>query len=271
MNIDYKIIFTDLDGTLLSQKKDISDFTAEQLKKLQRKIPVILVSARMPKSMKYIQSKINGEKNPMICYNGALLVQGDDVISSHTITPDFTNTLYEISSSKGIKLGLYDHDNWFTETVSERIEIEIFNTKAQPTITPLTGVIESYKAKKTGFHKIMCMGSKLQIDELFAQLEHQFADAIQMYRSNDTIIELSPHASSKLSGIETLLEKNFNLSLAEAMAFGDNYNDIEMIKKVGHGVAVANARNEVKQQADAIAEDYKSDGVAKYLKKAFRL
>jgi hydroxymethylpyrimidine pyrophosphatase-like HAD family hydrolase len=55
------------------------------------------------------------------------------------------------------------------------------------------------------------------------------------------------------------------------MAFGDNYNDIDMIAQVGHGVAVANARNEVKQVSNAVTDDYKNDGVAKYLAKVFKL
>ncbi|WP_340199292.1 Cof-type HAD-IIB family hydrolase [Ascidiimonas sp. W6] len=269
--MQYKIVFTDLDGTLLSQKKDISPFTAEQLSRLQEKIPVILVSARMPKSMTYIQTQINGLHHPLICYNGALVIHNEVEILSKTIAPKLTNQLFETTSLLAINLGLYHYNEWYTEKVTERIDKEIFNTKAKPSVTSTKRIIDSFDSQKKGFHKIMCMGTKSQMDELITVLKKDFTAHFQIYRSNDTIIEISPKDTSKLLGIKALLKNRFQISLSDAMAFGDNYNDIEMIKAVGHGVAVANARNEVVKVADAVAEDYKMDGVAKYVKQMFNL
>ena len=53
------------------------------------------------------------------------------------------------------------------------------------------------------------------------------------------------------------------------MAFGDNYNDIEMLKAVGLGVAVANANDEVLKVANKITDTNKNDGVAKILQGLF--
>jgi Cof subfamily protein (haloacid dehalogenase superfamily) len=267
----YKIVFTDLDGTLLSQKKDISSFTVDCLRKLQQKIPVILVSARMPKSMKYIQAEINGKEHPLICYNGALLVQENKIISSETISPELAHQLYENALLYEVNIGLYYHDNWYADSVTDRIEKEIFNTKAKPIFTSLKQVIESHKTAGTGFHKIMCMGTKNKLDSFYNSLRTNFSKSVKIYHSNDTVIEISPENTSKLSGIKVLLKEVFKLPLGQAMAFGDNYNDIDMIAQVGHGVAVANARNEVKQVSNAVTDDYKNDGVAKYLAKVFKL
>lgn len=269
--MQYKVVFTDLDGTLLSQKKDISSYSEELLKRLQKKVPVVLVSARMPKSMKYIQHQINGREQPLICYNGALIIHQNSIISSKTISPEIAGNIYRNALSQQVKLGLYHQDNWYAELATGRIEKEIFNTKTTPELTALEPILEKHQHSNTGFHKIMSMGPKNQLDTFYEWLTVHFSDALQIYRSNDTVIEISPKSASKLMGIKIVLHEIFKVPLSSAIAFGDNYNDIEMIANVGHGVAVANARPEVKQVANAIAADYSQDGVTKYLKQLFNL
>lgn len=53
----FKIIFSDIDGTLLNENRDVSTYTIETVKKLQGKIPFILISSRMPAAMRHLQKK----------------------------------------------------------------------------------------------------------------------------------------------------------------------------------------------------------------------
>ena len=55
----------------------------------------------------------------------------------------------------------------------------------------------------------------------------------------------------------------------DVIAFGDNYNDIEMLKAVGLGVAVSNAKKEVLAIADKVTDSNKNDGVAKMIAALF--
>lgn len=66
-----------------------------------------------------------------------------------------------------------------------------------------------------------------------------------------------------------VLDRWFGSSMSNAMAFGDNYNDIEMIRSVGLGIVVSNARPEVKAVAASLTLDSKEDGVAIALEKYF--
>lgn len=54
--------------------------------------------------------------------------------------------------------------------------------------------------------------------------------------------------------------------MTEIMAFGDHYNDIEMLKGVGIGVAMGNAKNEVKQVADFVTNTNEKNGIYEALK-----
>ncbi len=262
--MNFKILCSDLDGTLLSTKNDVSDFTVSELQRIKDRLRIILVSARMPKSMTYLQTRIGIEVNPIICYNGALVLDKDVEMINITIPIAKTNQLYELCLTLGIKLGLYHKDEWCVSENSERVEKEIFNTKANPTFEPTSATLERWKTNNIGPHKIMLMGTKQTMDTITPALDEYFATEVNCYRSNDTLIEVAPKSVSKLLAIKSLLQDEE--SLADVIAFGDNYNDIEMLKNVGYGVAVGNARDEVKQIAKKVALDYKADGVAHFIK-----
>ena len=54
----FKIIFSDIDGTLLNAERDLSEYTVETIKKLSKiDIPFILISSRMPAAMRHLQKK----------------------------------------------------------------------------------------------------------------------------------------------------------------------------------------------------------------------
>ncbi len=71
---------------------------------------------------------------------------------------------------------------------------------------------------------------------------------------------------SKSEGIKILL-KNFNLNVKDAIAFGDNYNDVDMLELVGLGVAMKNAPQDVQERAKYITDSNDTDGIYKCLKK----
>ncbi|MFT7189446.1 MAG: HAD superfamily hydrolase (TIGR01484 family), partial [Sediminicola sp.] len=124
--------------------------------------------------------------------------------------------------------------------------------------------ITDWKNRHIGAHKIMLMGNKTATDMAFVQLEKQLGQELHIYRSNETLIELSPKSISKLSAIQILLTAGETLE--DVIAFGDNYNDMEMLKHVGYGVAVGNAREELKQIAKSVTLQNTEDGVAYFIK-----
>jgi hydroxymethylpyrimidine pyrophosphatase-like HAD family hydrolase len=74
---------------------------------------------------------------------------------------------------------------------------------------------------------------------------------------------LAPKSVSKLSAIQLLLKDDETIK--DVIAFGDNYNDVEMLKHVGCGVAVANAREEVKAISDYTTLSNTENGVALFI------
>ena len=259
----YKILCSDLDGTLLATKSDVSDFAISEIGRIKDRMRIILVSARMPQSMTYLQRRLGIEHEPLVCYNGAYVLDGASEILSEEIALDFLEEIHDLAEQKDIKLGLYYKTEWYAEENTERIRKEIRYTQATPHFRDTKDTLSDWKKRDVSANKVMMMGSKDTADAIFPELTKAFAGDLHLYRSNDTLIEIAPKSVSKLTAIRKLLKEGE--SLADVIAFGDNYNDLEMLKHCGYGVAVENARDEVKAVADAITLPNYDDGVADFI------
>ena len=243
-----KIIFSDVDGTLLNSERTLSQETINQVNRIKGHIPFVLVSSRMPKQMWYLQELLGTEKEPVVAYNGALVL-GKKIFQGK------------------VHISLYHNDLWYAPAYDDWAKREENNTRTSPEIRSNQEVLTDWKAKNIGAHKLMLMGEVDDIDKMFSYLNTHFSDTLHIYRGKDTYIEVADIKVSKLTGIDILLKEKYHFSREEAMAFGDNYNDMDMIANVGFGIAVANAREELKQKAKDITLHHRENGVAHYLEK----
>lgn len=78
-------------------------------------------------------------------------------------------------------------------------------------------------------------------------------------------MDCTPHGADKKSAV-AFLQEYLGISPEETCTFGDNINDIEMLKNAGYSYAVANAREEVQAAAKAVCPSYLEDGVLQVLK-----
>ena len=87
---------------------------------------------------------------------------------------------------------------------------------------------------------------------------------IEVTRSYPMNIEVMQRGTSKGSALEWLC-RELGVPVADAVAFGDNMNDISMLQAAGTGVAMANAEAAVRAAADAVAAGNDEDGVAAFI------
>ena len=100
--------------------------------------------------------------------------------------------------------------------------------------------------------------------EKMEKLKKHMANDLYMLFSENRIITIHNKQSTKINGIKILAER-YDISLSQIVAFGDDYNDMDMLRSCGIGVAVENALPEVKKAAKEITESNEQDGVAKWL------
>ena len=265
----YQLICSDIDGTLLDKNRELSAFTIQEIQRVLP-IPFVLISSRMPKAIRHLQSQLGNVGTPIIAYNGGLVLHNNQVLHSALIDNAVLETVIQLCEKTTIHLSLYHQDEWFVPAMDFWAKRESENTKVVPIVKSSKSVLSLWKNEGKGAHKIMCMGDEAEIAILYKVLENSFSSEIMCYRSKPTYIEISHSSVSKKTAIEVLLNSCYtNISMENIVAFGDNYNDIEMLKAVGLGVAVANAIEEVLQIADKITDTNKNDGVAKTIQELF--
>jgi Cof subfamily protein (haloacid dehalogenase superfamily) len=267
-----RAICTDIDGTLLDSRRELSAFTISIFRQIRHKRPIILASSRMPRAMRHLQKELGIMDHPLICYNGGYVLKYSsddtfDVIYSADIAWEICVEILGLGSSTSLHLSLYRNDEWYAPKMDEWADREATITKVSPTLMSGEEVLQLWKAANYGAHKIMCMGNANEIKSLEEILRSKFPHDIHVYHSKSTYLEIAPRIISKASALKLLLEKCYGISLEDVMAFGDNYNDIELIQSVGFGIAVNNAREEVKAVANDITDTSVRDGVAHAISK----
>jgi Cof subfamily protein (haloacid dehalogenase superfamily) len=268
-----RAICTDIDGTLLDSRRELSDKTISVIRGLQDRIPVILASSRMPSAMRHLQEQLGIMHHPLICYNGGYVIHFPNGNSSATvydtvrIPSNLGSSIVGLARGTDIHISLYHEDEWIAPQVDQWTDREQRITKVNAKIGDIAGVLKQWQANSLGAHKLMCMGPENEINVMEQQLQASFGSEIHIYRSRPTYLELAPKSISKASALELVLKTHYGLELNDVLAFGDNYNDIDMLQQVGLGIAVSNARDEVKAVAREITIKSTEDGVALAIEK----
>jgi HAD superfamily hydrolase (TIGR01484 family) len=191
------------------------------------------------------------------------------ILDSIQMPLSICTAVLDLANGTNIHVSLFAKNEWYAAAHDQWTEREARITKVSPVIMPMHEVIDKWRSTFSGSHKVMCMGTVAEVDQMYNALNARFSNEVHLYRSKTTYLEIAPKVISKSTALAKIMKERFKSSLFEVMAFGDNYNDVEMIRDVGLGVAVGNAIPDVKAVAKEITLTSKADGVAVTLEKYF--
>ena len=261
--MEVKIVFSDIDGTFLNSDHRVSEKNQQAVKSLiSQNIKFVLVSARMPEAIYPITDNIS-INIPIISYSGGLVLnENQEILYDKRIDLESTqNVLYEISQNySDITVSYYAGRRWFVQDINdERVKREMNITSAIAENADFDELLN----RKISPNKIfimcepkICQKMELELGKIFSNLN--------VVRSSETMLEIMDKSVSKATGIDVLLN-HYGFDVENAIGFGDNYNDIEMLKFVGCGVAMNNAPEDIKKLADDITDSNDNDGIYNYL------
>jgi Cof subfamily protein (haloacid dehalogenase superfamily) len=266
----HKILFSDIDGTLLNSQHEVSSETKRAIQSLPNDFPFVLVSARMPKGIIHLHKELN-LKTPIICYSGALVIDvandaSYQVILNKTMKLNYSREIYQQAKMRNLHISFYKNDDWFIEDMDDWAIQEEEIAKTNPTVIDYQELFRLWEHTKSSANKILCMGEEGEIESLERSLNNNFAGELTIYRSKPTYLEIMDNTVTKTSAIRFLLER-FNIKQREMIAIGDNFNDIDMLQYAEIGVAMGNAPEQVKQVANEITSSNDDNGVAKVIQK----
>ena len=251
MNV--KMILTDLDGTLICSDGSISERTREILKSCQnRGIYVVIATARYWIGAERYIEEIQPDYE--ITTDGTLIHRHGEQIYSCNLEIEDTNQIIQ-------------------DILAQNPETEITVAAGRQVFWNSKHISESEKLHKAVYcdyrQPLSCQANKIVAElpdyETAARITSKNHCRLQSYRGENWYAFL-PETASKVQAIRELV-KILNISLSDIVAFGDDKNDMEMLKICGIGVAVANAVSDVKEVADSITLSNDEDGVAEWLAK----
>ncbi|CAN5519369.1 Cof-type HAD-IIB family hydrolase [soil metagenome] len=257
----YKAIFIDVDGTLLTDELNISPGTKTILGKLHKAgILISIVTARPPGASLPFYDQLGIAGNPIICFNGALILKGDQIFYEATITTATTATIIEEVKKFAVSTSLYQQHNWFTNRVDCWIEQEIEITNS------VIKAIDFAQLMQADFepNKILCMGAAEIIETAEQHLKMIGFSNLSIHQSKPTYLEIMNNKASKSQGIEKLISA-YQINREDIIAIGDNFNDIDMLQYAGTSIAMGNAPDAVKKHATIITESNNGEGIQKAL------
>ena len=114
-----------------------------------------------------------------------------------------------------------------------------------------------------GVHKVLLMGDPEQISSLEKELKKNFPE-LSIAQSAPYFIEIMAAGIEKGQAVRTLAAY-LGVPLAETIAFGDNFNDLDMLKTVGKGYVMSNGPLAVQEAIGHVTDDHDHDGIAKVL------
>ncbi len=260
-----KIVFSDIDGTFLTNDHRVTKKTEEAVKSLLNKnIPFVLVSARMPEAIYPITNKI-GIKIPIISYSGGLvLTKEEEILYSKTIAKEHTEAVLKaiVDGWSDVTVNYYAGRRWFVRDVNDkRVKYEMDITEA----TAENADFRELMNNQIMPNKILIMCDPPICEEMERELGKMFPP-LNVVRSSKFLLEIMDKYVSKATGINVML-KHYGLTAAEALGFGDNYNDVDMFKLVGTAVVMGNAPDPVKKYANEITATNEDSGIWEYLTK----
>ncbi len=259
------VVATDLDGTLLPLLLDGSQTLAPSTVAAARVlnkmgITVILVTGRMFRSAARFASDL-GLTGPVAAYQGALIRDAATgrLLHHDPVPLDVTREVLHLLEPRGYTVNLYVDDQLY---VAERnLEVrryeDISGMSAQA-VGPLGAFL---RAPST---KIGVTGEPEALDALLVELRASFGEALSALKTWPFFLELASPTATKARALQILGEL-LDFAAADVLAFGDSYNDADMLAWAGRGVAMCGAPAEVLRCADETCESVENDGFARYL------
>lgn len=264
-----KILFTDIDGTLLDDKKELSKKNIEAIERAIRAGHYVVIDTGRPlASAKTVVKKLGLMMSGcyIIAYNGAIVYDcaTEQILKKEFLSFECVKELFEKAEQKGIYVQTYKGEEIITEQQTK--ELEAYRTHTKLSYQVVDDVLEALTEEPQKVI-LISLDEKEKLEEFRRENMEWQKDKCISFFSCDEYLEYCPLNSTKGSGIEYLC-KLLNISMERTIAVGDERNDIPMIQTAHIGVAMKNAKDEVKECADYVTEKTNNEsGVAEIIEK----
>ena len=258
----YKLMAVDVDGTLLDSKKNLTPETIKAIREaVQSGLIFTICTGRPIQGVEPLIDQL-GLDLPFITYNGAMIVMGKSrkILYARTMQGEDAKAVFELGNRLQTTIVLWVDNKLYVKPLGHNAEAysDLSRTEALP-IEDLDALIAQ------GVTKVLFY-DKVETIRHYEQTVGPFVPKTVNYcTSQPFLLEFFDQEVSKANALARL-SAYYGFTKDEVIAIGDGQNDLSMIEYAGLGVAMANAEETIKQQADYVTLSNDENGVAHVIK-----
>ncbi len=244
-----KAIFFDIDGTLLSHKsKRVPEDTRKAFEQLKAKgIKLFASTGRHILEIDRLPVR-DMEFDGYVLLNGQLCLDGQRrLLWGNAIPKQDLEGILSFFEEKKIPLGLLELERFYINFVNAQVK------EVQSSISSEVPEVGSYEGGEV--YLVDAFINHREAKMLLERMPH-----CKVIWWNDLGADIISAGGGKVAGIQHMMS-HYHIHREEIMAFGDEENDVEMIKFAQIGVAMGNAVEHLKQHADYITDDVDAGGI----------
>lgn len=263
----YKLLVLDLDGTLTNTRKEVTEHTRTTLIKAQEQgLKIVLASGRPTYGIAPLANLLQLDKYEgyVLSYNGGEIIdwKTGELLYKNLLDSEVLPYLYQCANDNHFAIVTYDGEYVLTEYPDDEYVLK----EALLNVMKIKKVDNFLKAVQHPIAKCLIVGEPTRLAVLEKEMYNHLQDRMGVFRSEPYFLELVPKGIDKAQSLAVLL-KEIGMTKDEMIAVGDGFNDLSMIKYAGLGVAMSNAQEVVKENADFITLSNEEDGVAHVVEK----
>lgn len=276
----YKLIVSDMDGTLLNSSGEIPEENAKAVKKaVSQGVEFAIVTGRPYVSVRDILKTHKIVCSVIGCNGAQVTDESGKTVRAHYISKSGLYNILKSAEEKNIYYHLYDDKYIYTKSRLELLKVlKNYSKKAIKKQFNLRRIIRGIRRlffaevkvvanlfeyatqREHGFYKVQIASTDQDILNKVRE-ELRVVPDIDITSSAYYNLEVGPKGVTKGTALKELAEVK-GIRQEEIMALGDNFNDIPMIEYAGCGVAMENAEPEVKDKANFYTKSNDDNGVA---------
>lgn len=263
----YRLLATDLDGTLVTEDKRVTERTKQAVQAMIRQGGTVVLSSGRPSYGVWYVAKELGLPEMggyILAYNGGELLdcKSGETKFSVRIPPEKIPEIIRLARRYKTAILTYEGEYVVTESPDDfYVQGEARNTRMK-----VKGVPDLSSYLVFPIVKLMMVGTEEQILRMEPVVREALGPEFSVFRSEAYHLEILPAGIDKGSGLLKTLEY-LGISGEETISCGDYDNDIPMNEVAGLGVAMENGCPEIKAKADYITCSNEKDGVAAVIEK----
>ena len=266
-----QILFTDLDGTLLNDEKEITEGNRQAIREaLAAGKRIVAASGRSLDSVLWQVERV-GLAEPgcfLIAYNGGVIYDcaRREIIFQHTLDLEELGRLFDEARRREIYIQTYDREQVITEPWCDQQIARWYGQRvnaATRTVQNIRRDLSAPPAKALLIDRSECGA----LDEMAEWIRENLAGRVDCFHSSAFYLEAVAAGVNKGAALEALCGM-LEIPVSQSVAAGDEANDISMLRAAGVGAAMANAVPAAREAADYVTErDNNRDGVAEIIRR----